>query len=155
MITPVAQITGRRANVGRCSSLLFAAVLACVVLPACGHRKDASLCTAYGEFLDARAQLQEIDPTSLNASQATDLAQNALDGVRRLQEAADGRYGQSLFELEAAVNDVLLSLASIPDDADVATWGPLVEDDIATAGDAATVVEEAIEPSCTPDTSGD
>ena len=112
------------------------------------------MCTAYGEFLEARAELQTIEPTSLNASQATDVAENALDGVHRLQQAADGRYGQQLDALETAVNDVLLTLESIPDDADFATWGPLVEDDLETAADAATVVEDAIEPSCTPDTSG-
>ena len=113
------------------------------------------MCTAYGEYLAARAELQTIEPTSLNASQATDVAQNALDGVHRLQQAADGRYTQQLDALEIAVNDVLLTLESIPDDADVATWGPLVNDDLETAADAASVVEDAIEPSCTPDTSGD
>ena len=113
------------------------------------------MCTAFGEFLEARAELQTIEPTSLNASQATDVAQNALDGVHRLQQAADGRYTQQLDALETAVNDVLLTLESIPDDADAATWEPLVEDDLETAADAATVVEDSIEPSCTPDTSGD
>jgi hypothetical protein len=146
----------RRSSSGcRSAAVIAAAAAVAFALPACGDQEDASLCTAFGEYLEARAQLQEIEPTNLNASQAADIAENALHGVRRLQESADGRYGQSLFELEAAVNDVLLTLESIPDDADVATWRPLVEDDVATAGDAATVVEDSIEPSCTPDTSGD
>jgi hypothetical protein len=134
---------------------LIPAVLACVVLPACGDQEDASLCNAYGEYLEARAELQTIEPTTLSATQATAVAENALAGVRRLEQAADGRYGQELDALETAVNDVLLTLESIPDDAEVATWAPLIEDDLEVAADAANQVEQAIEPSCTPDTSGD
>jgi hypothetical protein len=124
-----------------------------VVLPACGDPKDASLCTAFDEFVDARAAVRAIDPDSLNAEQAKDIAENYLASVNRLQQTADDRYEQQLFDLEAAVNDVLLTLASVQDDADIATWGPLVEDDIETAADAAAQVESSIEPSCNPDTS--
>ena len=133
---------------------MIPAALAAFVLPGCGDQKDASLCTAYAEFLQARATVQTIDPSNLNAKQAKDTAESYLDSVRRLQQAADGRYTQQLDGLETSVNDVLRTLESIPDDADVATWEPLVKDDLETAADAATVVQDSIEPSCTPDTSG-
>ncbi len=129
--------------------------LAACVLPACGDQEDASLCTAYAELLDSRAAIAQIDPTNLDASEASDIAQRALDGVGRLRHAADDRYEQEIENLGAAVNDLRLTLSSIPDDADFATWGPLVEDDVEAVSDAAQVVEDAIEPSCNPDTSGD
>jgi hypothetical protein len=135
--------------------LMVPPALAACVLPACGDREDASLCTAYAEFLDSRAEIAQIDPANLDASNASDIAESALDGVRRLRQAADDRYEQEIENLDAAVNDLLLTLSAIPDDADFATWGPLVEDDLEAASDAATVVEDAIEPSCNPDTSGD
>ena len=128
---------------------------AAVVLPACGDQEDASLCTAFAEFLESRAAVRAIDPDDLNAAQAEEAAESYLDGVRRLRHAADDRYEQEIEALDAAGNDLLLTLASIPDDADVATWGPLVEDDLEAVADAATVVQNAIEPSCNPDTSGD
>jgi hypothetical protein len=126
-----------------------------IVLPACGDPKDASLCTAFGELVDARAAVQAIDPTLETAGRATDVTEDYLAGVRRLKQAADGRYGQELDALEIAVNELLVTLESIPDDAEYATWGPLVEDDLEMVADSATQVEDAIEPSCTPDTSGD
>jgi hypothetical protein len=123
-------------------------VLATLVPMACGDAEDASLCTAYSEFLDARAAAQAVDPEAETAESAIELIEDYLAGVRRLEQAADGRYGQELDALETAVNDVLLTLESAPDDADFSIWGPLVEDDLELAADAATQVEEAIEPSC-------
>ena len=135
--------------------MVIPAALLVAVLPACGDHEDASLCTAYGEFLQARSTVQAIDPDNLDAKQGEDIAELYLAGVRRLRQAADDRYEQEIENLDAAVNDLLLTLAPIPDDADFATWGPLVEDDLESAADAATVVQDAIAPSCTPDTSGD
>jgi hypothetical protein len=130
-------------------------VVGLLALPACGDVEDASLCTAFGEFVGARTAVNAIDPANLDAGEAIDVAEVYLAGVRRLEQAADGRYGQELDALETAVNDVLLTLSAVPDDADVDTWAPLVEEDLELAADAATQVEEAIEPSCFPDTSGD
>lgn len=135
--------------------MLVPAAVVALVLPACGDQEDASLCTAYAEFLDARATVQSIDPANLNAKQAKDTAESYLDAVRRLRQASDDRYEQEIEALDAAVNDLLLTIAPIPDDADFSTWGPLVEDDLEAAADAAQVVEDTIEPSCNPDTSGD
>ena len=139
----------------RWSTFLIPATFVALVLPACGDQEDASLCTAYAEFLDARATVQAIDPDALDAEQAEDIAESYLDGVRRLRQVADDRFEHEIETLDAAVNDLLLTLAPIPDDADFATWSPLIEDDLQAAADAATVVQNAIEPSCTPDTSGD
>jgi hypothetical protein len=157
MMPFVARTTGRHPKRGRLPSWLIPSGLAvAVLLPACGDQEDASLCTAYGELLAARAEFEAtVDPTNLDAEQATEVTENALAGVRRLKQAADDRYGQELDALENAVNDVLLTLESIRDDADIATWGPLVEDDLETARDAAAQVEDAIDPSCNPDASGD
>jgi hypothetical protein len=153
MMTRMGRTEGR-ASRWKGSTLMLSAV-AVLALPACGDVKDSSLCTAFGEFVGARTAVNAIDPANLNADQATEVAETYLAGVRRLEQTADGRYGQELDSLETAVNDVLLTLSAVPDDADVDTWGPLVEEDLELVADAATQVEEAIEPSCFPDTSGD
>jgi hypothetical protein len=155
MMTDVARIEGRRPAAWRRSSLLIPAAIAAFALPGCGDQEDASLCTAFGELLAARAAVAAIDPQNHDAEQAKDAVESYSAGVRRLRQAADDRYEQQLFGLEAAVDDVRLTLAPIPDDAEFATWSPLVEDDLEALADAATQVENAIEPSCNPDTSGD
>jgi hypothetical protein len=124
-----------------------------VVASACGDPEDASLCTAFDEFLESRAEVQTIDLDNLDAAEASELAESYLASVRRLKAAADARYMQELENLETAANDVVLTLASVQDDADLAVWLPLVEDDLEIAADLAAHVEDVIEPSCTPDTS--
>jgi hypothetical protein len=123
------------------------------VTTSCGDIEDASLCTAYGEWLEAGTELRAVDPASQSAQGATEIVEDYLAAVRRLQEASDGRYTQQLSDLEALANDALLTLESIPDDAEYATWGPLVEEDRELAEDAAAQVRIAIDPSCNPDTS--
>jgi hypothetical protein len=124
--------------------------LATLVPLACGTPEDASLCTAFDEFLAARAEIQTIDPTDETAADAIEIAEDYLAGVRRLEQAADGRYGQQIEDLETAVNDVLLTLESVQADAEYETWSPLVEDDLELAADAAAQVDETIRPSCEP-----
>ena len=134
----------------RRASAVMAALVAFVPL-ACGHPKDASLCTAFGEFLDTRAQVASIELANLRATtagEATDKVEDYLAGVRRLEQAADGRYGTELDTLETAVNDVLFTLDSVQDDADFSTWAPLVADDLELAEDAAVQATGAIAPSC-------
>ena len=140
--------THHRCRARRCRAWAAMLALSGVVIAACGDNEDASLCTAFSEFLDIRAEAQSIDPTAESATGATEIVEDYLAGVRRLEQAADGRYGQELDALETAVNDVLLTLESVPDDADFSTWGPLVEDDLELAADAAVQVEDVIEPSC-------
>lgn len=141
-----------RARRRRASAAMVA--LASLIPLACGDVEDASLCTAFDEFLDARAEVAAADVTGESAAGAIELVEDYLASVRRLEQAADGRYGQELDALETAVNDGLLTLESVQDDADYETWGPLVEDDRELAEDAAVQVEEVIEPSCTSATSG-
>ncbi len=134
----------------RRTSAVLVALVAFVPL-ACGEPKDASLCTAFGEYLDIRAEVAAIDAADLTittAGEATELAEDYLAGVRRLEQAADGRYGTQLDTLETAVNDVLFTLESVQDDADFSTWGPLVADDLELAEDAAVQATRAIAPSC-------
>ena len=50
------------------SSLLIPAACAAFVLPACGDQEDASLCTAFVEYLDVRAELYALQPTEPNAA---------------------------------------------------------------------------------------
>ena len=76
------------------------------------------------------------------------MADDYLDSVRRLQEAADTRFTVPLNDLEAAAADVLRTLESVPDDEDHATWAPLVEDSLEDAANAAVTVVDAIEPQC-------
>lgn len=124
-----------------------------VAIAACGDLEDASLCTAFDEWRDARAAVSAIDVTSETAAEAVEDVEDYLASVRRLDQAADGRYGQELADLEATINDGLSTLRSVQPDADYETWAPLVEDDRELAADAATQVEQAIAPSCQVDVS--
>ena len=122
--------------------------LAAFVLPACGDQEDASLCTAFVEYLDVRAQLYALQPTEPNAAQATEIGEDYLNAVHRLEQASDGRYTQQLDGLDTAARAILLTLASVQDDADFSTWRPLIDDDLEAAQDAAQQVIDAIAPSC-------
>ena len=135
-----------RAHGRRASWALLA--VACFVPLACGEPKDASLCTAFSEFQDIRTQIRTVDPNTTSAAEATDIAEDYLAGVRRLEQAADGRYGTELDTLETAANDVLFTLQGVQDDADFSTWGPLIEDDLELAEDAAVEATRVIAPSC-------
>ena len=114
-----------RARRRRASAVMVALV---VFVPlACGEPKDASLCTAFDEFQDARAQVASIDPVALSsttAAEAAEIAEAYLDGVRRLEQTGDGRYGTQLDALETAVNDVLLTLDSVPGRRRLLDMGP-------------------------------
>ena len=114
----------------------------------CGDTKDDSLCTAFNELLAARTDIQQTDLSTQTASDALKTAEDYLNRVHRLQQAADNRYTQELEGLETAVSDIVDTLASVPKDADEATWRPLVQDDLDTADDATTQVADAIGPSC-------
>ena len=130
------------------------AAVAPLGLIGCGDIEDASLCTAFAEYLAVRAEVRAAEPEHLLASDATDLAQDYVDAVDRLEDAADSRYTQQLDTLNQAARAVLLTLASVQDDADTDTWMPLIEDDLEDLENAAEVVIEAIEPSCATETSG-
>ena len=106
------------------------------------------MCTAFVEYLDVRAQLYALQPTAPNAAQAKEIGENYLNAVHRLEQASDNRYTQQLDGLDTAVRNILLTLASVQDDADYATWQPLIEDYFEDAQDAAQQVIDAIAPSC-------
>jgi hypothetical protein len=125
-----------------------------LVAAACSDEPEVpSLCEAFAQFLDNRAEIQTLDPDNLDAAEATEVAERYRAGVRILKASADGRYGQELDDLETSVDDILRTLASIQPDADDSTWAPLVEDDLETAAEQAARVQHAIEPSCTAATS--
>lgn len=126
-------------------------VVAVAALAACGETEDASLCTAYAEFIERRAEVAAADPTAADAAAATDVAERYLASVNRLQHAADGRYVQQLEQLEEEVQDILRTLAAIPDDADYAVWAPLIDEDFETAQESAGQVERLIAASCVVD----
>ena len=130
-------------------------VVPVIVVPsACSDEPEVpSLCEAFAGFGENRTEIQALDPADLDAAEATEVAQRYRAGVRLLKASSEGRYGQELDNLETAVDDILRTLASLQPDADDSTWVPLVEDDLETAGKYATQVEDAIAPTCTPDTS--
>ena len=76
---------------------------------------------------------------------------NYLASVRQLQTSADGRYGAAIDALESATRDVLLTLHSVQDDAQYATWAPLVEDSDQRMADATVTVENRIGRTCPSD----
>jgi hypothetical protein len=127
---------------------LLIAAIGAILLPACRDPKDASLCTAFVEYLDVRAQLRALEPTEPNAAQVKDIGENYLAAVDRLRQVSDGRYTQQLDGLDTAVRNILLTMASVQDDAEYSTWRPLIDDDFDDARDEAQHVIDAIAPSC-------
>jgi hypothetical protein len=128
-----------------------AVLLAGTGLAACSDDvvKDQSLCTVYGEYLDGLAEIEALDPESLSAAAAEDLADDFVLSVQRVQHATeDDRNNNGLLVLEAAARDLVRTLAAIPDDADFETWAPLVEDDLEAVRNAAVTVDHALEAEC-------
>ena len=128
----------RRMTAVTVTALLFMGALA-----ACGRIEDQSMCSVYEDFLAARVTVQEIDPTAQTAGAAAEVVRDYLDAVNRLEETVDGRFGTELDTLEAAVDDILVTLDSVEPGEDYSTWAPLVEDSVNDATDAAVSVENA------------
>jgi hypothetical protein len=119
---------------------------------ACGDTDERSFCEVYEEWLAVKDEVEALDPTGATAADAADVAEDALDVTRRLREVDQDRYGEPLESLEVAIQDVLRTLESVPDEADYDTWQPLVEESVEDAVLAAERVEELIDPTCRPDT---
>lgn len=117
-------------------------------LAGCGDQRERSTCDAFATFVDTRNQIAAIDPEGVDAQQAITVAERYLAAVRGLREDADGRYGNELDDAQASVEDILVTLRGMPDDADRATWWPLVREDLQTAADASITLERAVAPSC-------
>jgi hypothetical protein len=118
---------------------------------ACGDSEEQSMCPVFEEYLEARAAIQAVDPTSATAAGATEAVEEYLGAVQRLRETTDGRFAEAVDSLETVVADALRTLESVDDDAEYETWAPLVEDSFEDANDAAERVEELISPQCNPD----
>jgi hypothetical protein len=129
---------------------LVVGVLAVVAI-GCGEQEERSFCTVYDEWLDVKREISTLDPTEETAQEAEDVATEALDVTRRLREVEQDRYGDQLETLEDQLQDVVRTLASVPDDADYATWEPLVEESVEDAVDSAQRVQDLIDPTCRPD----
>jgi hypothetical protein len=127
-------------------SLGFVAAVA-----ACGEPEEQSLCTVYAEFQETVRRVDEVDLDQVTAGEAADFAEDAIGTVRHLGDAADDRYADQIEQLETTLDDLLRVLASVDEDADAATWQPLVEDSVEDAQDAAARVSELIGPSCQPE----
>jgi hypothetical protein len=128
-----------------------AGVLAMASLVACSEDvvKDQSLCTVYGEYLDELAAIQDLDAKSLSAEDASEVVEGYVESIVRVQHATeDDRNNNGLLALEGAARDLLRTIESVPDDADYATWAPLVEDDLKDVRNAALLVDEALAAEC-------
>jgi hypothetical protein len=121
-----------------------------LLLSACGEQETRSLCPAYESFLATRDEITAIDPSEATAAEVTELAEDYLQQVVRMQEVADGRYTAELDALESATDDVVRTLAAVQDDAEYETWQPLIEDSLEDVRNASARFEEAIEPTCAP-----
>lgn len=127
--------------------VLAALAVGTAVGAGCGDIEDQSLCAVYEEFLDERAVIEDLDHESLSAEDASGVAEDYLDTVVHLREV-DERHSTQIEVLENAVRDLMRTLDSVPDDADYATWAPLVEEDLEAVAHAAVTVDELIEPQC-------
>lgn len=121
-----------------------------VVLPACGESEQSSLCPVYRQYLAVVQPVLDGDPTAATAADAAQAVDEVLGAVRSLREATEGRYAAPVDELEATLDDLRRTLASVDGSAEYATWQPLVEDSIDDALDAAARVDEEIGPGCSP-----
>jgi hypothetical protein len=114
----------------------------------CADPEEQSLCTVYDRFLEAGNELRSVSLDGSTAGEAADSVEAVLGQVRHLDAVADTRYGGQLDRLEEALDDLLRTLSSVQEDAEQATWEPLVADDAEAAEEAAQVVVEVIEPVC-------
>lgn len=122
-------------------------------MAACADPEDQALCPAYERFLDAATTLESVSLDGSTAGEAADRVEVVLGEVRHLDSVADTRYGDQLDQLETALDDLLRTLESVQEDADAATWQPLVEDSVEDARHSSLVVTELIDPVCRPETS--
>ena len=140
--------------VGRTSRAAAAVALAAAAWlnASCGSdtAEKRSLCSSFEQLVITGAAIRASDVSDLTAGEASDLAEAYQQRVTQVQEVADGRYGAELDALEQTVDDLVRTLSSIQDDADFATWAPLVEDSLEDVSTASRRVEQAIEPSCAP-----
>lgn len=121
-----------------------------LLLVACGESSERSLCPSYEQFLESRAALLAVDAESETAAEAIEEIEGFRASVQQLRENADGRYRAAVEDLDAALTDVVNTLASVDADADYSTWAPLVAEDVETAQNAAARVNELIAPQCAP-----
>ena len=141
-----------RAGVGgRRVFLASAALVVTGALAACGDTEDASLCPAYAAYLSVVQPVLDADPTGATAQSASDTVEDVIGAVRQLREASDGRYAQGVDDLETVLGDLARTLESVEDEADYATWAPLVDDTIEDAVAAHERLVELIDPACVPD----
>ena len=126
-------------------------ILALASMAACSEDvvKDQSLCTVYGDYLDQLADVQDLDAESLSADEASEVVEDYVESVVRVQHATeDDRNNTGLLVLEAAARDLLRTLESVPEDADYDIWAPLVEDDLEDVRNAALLVDESLAAEC-------
>ena len=119
-------------------------------LVACGDIEDSSLCTVWVRYEEAVASLEGLSLDGSTAGEAAERVEDVLGQVRHLDSVADTRYSQQLDELEESLDNLLRVLESVEEDADSATWEPLVEDSVEEARIDGAAVSELIEPACTP-----
>ena len=111
--------------------------------------KAQSLCTVYSDYLDELAAIQDVEAESLSAEGASEVVEDYVESVVRVQHATeDDRNNNGVLVLEAASRDLLRTVESVPDDADYDTWAPLVEDDLEDVRNAALLVDEALAAEC-------
>ena len=138
-------------RIGLTRSGVVAAVLALAsVTSACGDTDEVSLCPVYRQYLAVVGPVLDADPTAATAADAAQAVEDVLGAVRSLRAVTEGRYAAPVDELEATLDDLRRTLASVDGSADYATWQPLVEDSIDDALDAAARVDEEIGPGCSP-----
>ena len=138
-------------RVTRTVALASATLVAATTMIACSDDvvKDQSLCTVYGEYLDELAAIQDLDAETLAAEDASEVVEDYVESVVRVQHATeDDRNNNGMLSLEAAARDLLRTIESVPDDADYEIWAPLVEDDLEDVRNAALLLDEALAAEC-------
>jgi hypothetical protein len=120
-----------------------------VIAASCSEPEEHSLCASFDRMV-ASVDSIRAEVTGETAGELSDQADALLQRVTALQEVADGRYTAELDAFEETLDNLVRTLASIQEDAEYDTWAPLVDDSLEDVNTAATRVEEAIAPSCSP-----
>jgi hypothetical protein len=140
-----------RVRVGGRAGSVAVALVVTGVLSACGDTEDASLCPSYSAYLTVVQPVLDADPTGATSQSASDAVADVVGAVRQLREGSDGRYARGVDDLETVLDDLARTLQSVEDEADYATWAPLVDDTIEDALAAHERLVDLIDPACVPD----
>ncbi|MFK8024766.1 MAG: hypothetical protein AB8G26_12470 [Ilumatobacter sp.] len=118
------------------------------LLSGCVDHSEQSLCISYAEYVVVADAVAATDTTGATASDASEAVEVLLGEVAQLRAVSESRYRAPIDELEELLDDLENTLDALVDDADYATWEPLVDETIADVGIADDRLRRVMNPAC-------